>query len=440
MPPSARLKNFSFLSDTDVVTMVNEQGLSAEALFENAPCGLIVTGVEGTIHHVNGTFCSWIGYEREELVRVCKLQDLMTVGGRIFHQTHWLPLLHLQGSLTEVKLDMVHRDGRTVPMLMNAARRGSGEQARHEIALFAVQDRHKYERELLLARKRAEELAQKEQQTQQLLLLAQAETNRLHEQELTVRMRQAHEMAQLNEQLDERVKRRTDSLQKANEELRGFAQTLAHELSGPVVIIGMFSGKLEKILNIAGDDHTRYLAQRIRTAALQMGDYKDALLTLADISQSKLLVTDVDLSALAFSAFAGLQKRDPHRAVRLTVQENLQVRGDARLLGLMIDHLTDNAWKFTAPCVNAEISLTANQDAQGDMRYCVKDNGVGFNQLCVAKLFGNFQRLHAPDEFPGMGIGLASVARVVSRHRGRIWAESGEAQGAAFFFTLRADY
>ena len=126
------------------------------------------------------------------------------------------------------------------------------------------------------------------------------------------------------------------------------------------------------------------------------------------------------------------------RCVLTTVQENLQVRADARLLGLMIDHLLENAWKFTASSKDAEISFTANQNAQGDMCYCVKDNGVGFNQSYVDKLFGSFQRLHSPDEFPGMGIGLASVARVVSRHLGRIWAESAEGQGAAFFFTLRA--
>lgn len=419
--------------------MRSQPEFSAEALYENAPCGLIVTDVDGTIRHVNATFCGWIGYEREELVRLCRLQDLMTVGGRIFHQTHWSPLLHLQGSLTEVKLDIVHRDGRTVPLLINAVRRGSGEQACHEIALFAVHDRHKYEHELLLTRKRAEELAEKEQQTRQLLLLAQAEINRQHEHELAVQMRQAHEMAQLNEQLDERVKRRTHSLQKANVELQGFAHTLAHELSGPIITIGLYSGKLEKVLGDAGDDHIRYLAQRIRMAAVQMGNYKDSLLKLAGLSQSEFWVTDVDLSALALSVLAGLQKRDPQRVVRQTVQENLVVRGDARLLGLMIDHLLDNAWKFTGPCEHAEISFTASQDAQSDMLYCVKDNGVGFNHSYVDKLFGNFQRLHTSDEFPGMGIGLASVARVVSRHQGQIWAESVEGHGAAFFFTLRAE-
>lgn len=412
--------------------------MTTEALYEHAQCGLLVTGSEGTIRRVNATFCSWTGYEPEALVGRRRLQDLMTVGGRIFHQTHWFPLLGLQGSVAEVKLEIIHRDGRIIPMVMNAVHRNSGEHVLHEIALFVAQDRHKYEYELLQARKRAEELAEKEQQAQQLLRLAQVEISRQHDQDLAVQIRQTQEMALLNEQLDERVKRRTKLLEKANFELRGFAHSLAHDLRGPITTIGGFSGKLEKILSDAGDEHTRHLAHRIRLAAIQMADYTDALLKLAGLSQVELLVTDVDLSALASSVLAGLQKRDPQRVVRLTVQENLQVRGDARLLGLMIDHLLDNAWKFTAPSKDAEISFTANQNAQGDMCYCVKDNGVGFNQSYVDKLFGSFQRLHSSDEFPGMGIGLASVARVVSRHLGRIWAESAEGQGAAFFFTLRA--
>ena len=416
-----------------------DPAFNTEALYEHAPCCLLVTGSEGTIRRVNATFCSLTGYEPETLVGQRKLQDLMTVGGRIFDQTHWSPLLALQGSVAEVKLDIVHRDGHVIPMMINAVRRITGEHLCIEVALFVAQDRHKYEYELLLARKRAEELTEKEQQTRQLLLVAQAEINRQHEQELATQMRQAHEMAQLNEQLDERVKRRTELLEKANFEIRGFAHSLAHDLRGPITTIGGFSGKLEKILCEAGDKRTRYLAQRIQLAAIQMADYTDALLKLAGLSQVELLVTDVDLSALASSVLAGLQKRDPHRVVRLTVQENLQVRGDARLLGLMIDHLLDNAWKFTAPSKDAEISFTANQNAQGETCYCIKDNGAGFNQSYVDKLFGSFQRLHSSDEFPGMGVGLASAARVISRHLGRIWAESEEGKGAVFCFTLRAN-
>ena len=419
--------------------------LTADALYEHAPCGLLVTGPEGTIRRVNATFCSWTGYTPEALVGQRKLQDLLTMGGRIFHQTHWAPLLCMQGSVAEVKLDIIHQGGHAIPMMMNATRRSSGEHAYHEIALFVVQDRHKFERELLMARKRAEELAEKEQQAQQQLQLAQAEISRQHVLEVTTLQRQEQEMSRLNEQLDERVKQRTELLEKANAELRSFAHSLAHDLRTPITTIGGFSGKLEKMLDNSSDtsdtgntsgEHIRHLARRIRLAATQMADYTDALLGLAGLSHVELRVTDVDLSALACSTLASLQERDAQRVVRLTVQENLHVQGDARLLRLVMDHLFGNAWKFTSLREVTQISLTCDEDAPGGRTYCIRDNGVGFNPLYADKLFNSFQRLHSPEEFPGMGVGLANVARIVSRHQGRIWAESTEGQGAAFFFTL----
>ena len=133
------------MSATDAIPAGDEAALTTEALYEHAQCGLLVTGSEGTIHRVNATFCSWTGYEPEALVGRRRLQDLMTVGGRIFHQTHWFPLLGLQGSVAEVKLEIIHRDGRIIPIVMNAVRRNYGEHVRHEIALFVAQDRHKYE-------------------------------------------------------------------------------------------------------------------------------------------------------------------------------------------------------------------------------------------------------------------------------------------------------
>lgn len=124
------------------------------ALYDEAPCGLLVTSRAGLILRVNATFCRWLGLERAELVGKRRLQDLMTMGGRIFHQTHWEPLLQMQGSVAEVKLDLVHQQGHTVPIMMNAVRRGSGEEVRHEVAAFVAEDRHKYERELMLAQAR----------------------------------------------------------------------------------------------------------------------------------------------------------------------------------------------------------------------------------------------------------------------------------------------
>jgi sigma-B regulation protein RsbU (phosphoserine phosphatase) len=129
-----------------------------DALYAQAACGLLLTQEDGTIRLTNQTFCRWIGYEPAELVGKRKLASLFSMGAQIFHQTHWAPLLHMQGSVAEVKLDVLHRDGRAIPMVMNAVRRQHAEGVFHEIAVFVAEDRNKYEKELLLARRRADEL------------------------------------------------------------------------------------------------------------------------------------------------------------------------------------------------------------------------------------------------------------------------------------------
>ncbi|MEZ0604108.1 PAS domain S-box protein [Paraburkholderia sp. IW21] len=152
---------------------------SADALFEHAACGLLVTDANGRIRRVNETFCGWLGYSATELAETKRIQDLLTAGGKVFYQTHWSPLLQMQGSVAEVKLNMMHRDGRMVPMLLNAVRRRHGEVSYLEVAVLIVADRHKYEQELLLARRNAEasvaahQLAQKElQESRDVLSLA----------------------------------------------------------------------------------------------------------------------------------------------------------------------------------------------------------------------------------------------------------------------------
>ena len=142
---------------------------SADALFEHAACGLIVTDANGRIERVNATFCGWLGYSAAELAGTKHIQDLLSAGGKVFYQTHWAPLLHMQGSVAEVKLDMIHRDGRMVPMLLNAVRRRHGSVSYLEVAVLIVADRHKYEQELLLARRNAEASVAAHQRAQKAL-------------------------------------------------------------------------------------------------------------------------------------------------------------------------------------------------------------------------------------------------------------------------------
>jgi len=144
-----------------------------EQLFDGFPCGLIVTSAGGTILTVNQTFCAWIGMARDELVGRRKLQDFFTMGGRMFHQTHWLPMLQMQGSLSEVKFEILHKDGHAIPMLLNAVRKGAGATEFHEISLAISEERNKYEKELLRARERADQLVQQQRQAQRTVEAAQ---------------------------------------------------------------------------------------------------------------------------------------------------------------------------------------------------------------------------------------------------------------------------
>ena len=147
---------------------MDEPGLPEvlEALDEQ-PCGLLRTDTDGLILSANRTFCAWVGYERDELVNVRRLQDLFTMGGRIFHQTHWQPLLQMQGSVAEVKLEIVHRQGHTIPMVINAIRRQRAGAPVHVIAAYIAHDRDKYERDLLASRRKLQAVADKTKQTQE---------------------------------------------------------------------------------------------------------------------------------------------------------------------------------------------------------------------------------------------------------------------------------
>jgi sigma-B regulation protein RsbU (phosphoserine phosphatase) len=159
---------------------------SADTLYAAAPCGLLLTDPDGTIRHANETFCAWIGYSLAEMAGARPIQDLLTVGGRIFHQTHWVPLLRMQGSIAEVKLELKRADGRTFPVVLNAVSRSHGEKVFHELAFFVAEDRHRYERELMHERAQAQQLLATHLVAQQDLALADA------------RLRLAMESAQLH--------------------------------------------------------------------------------------------------------------------------------------------------------------------------------------------------------------------------------------------------
>ncbi|MDB5900785.1 MAG: multi-sensor signal transduction histidine kinase, partial [Ramlibacter sp.] len=243
------------------------------------------------------------------------------------------------------------------------------------------------------------------------------------------------EILALNESLAGKVRERTAALEEANAELRAFAHSLAHDLRTPIAAIDAFGRALEERLEPAAERQRKYVA-RIREAAQQLDDYVEALLSQARISQATIRLSRIDVSGTVEDILADLRLRQPDRDVVTHVQPDVFALADRTLLRMALENLVGNAWKFTRNRAPAEIRFSAAEDAQGVTTFCVSDNGAGFAMEYVHKLFGTFQRLHTQSEFPGTGIGLANVHRIISRHGGRIWAVGQEGAGASFYFTL----
>jgi signal transduction histidine kinase len=244
-------------------------------------------------------------------------------------------------------------------------------------------------------------------------------------------------IAGLNTELEKRVELRTAQLQASNRDLQEFAYSVAHDLRQPFIAIGGFSGLLERSVE---DDASRHYIKRIQAGVQQAGALTDALLEVAHLSHVELRMQEVDLSALAHREMDKLRKQDPARVVSIHIQEGLKVHADKLLMQLVLHELLANAWKFTSRQNRTEIrfaKLPPDAGAVGgESVYVVKDNGEGFDMAHADKLFRSFQRLHADHDFPGLGVDLVKVQRIVARHHGRVWAESAVGEGASFFFTL----
>jgi light-regulated signal transduction histidine kinase (bacteriophytochrome) len=237
------------------------------------------------------------------------------------------------------------------------------------------------------------------------------------------------------EELNQRLKRDNAALAAVNGELEAFSYSVSHDLRTPLRAIDGFSQALVEDCADKLDQAGRSHLDRIRSATQRMGLLIDDLLKLARVTRGELSVGDVDLSALAGEVVRDLRERAPDRPVETTIAPGLTARGDARLMRVALENLLANAWKFTNGRTPAQIEFGRTAD-NGDAAYYVRDNGAGFDMAYAGKLFGAFQRLHDAGKFPGTGIGLATVQRVIRKHGGRIWAEAETDKGATFFFTL----
>jgi PAS domain S-box-containing protein len=235
--------------------------------------------------------------------------------------------------------------------------------------------------------------------------------------------------------LNERLASRAAALQTANRELESFSYSVSHDLRTPLRAIDGFTRALEEDYGARLDSDARGYIERVRRATHRMGQIIDDLLQLSRLARGELKSEAVDMTALAGEVDAALRAAQPDRAVAFEAAPGLRTVGDSRMLRLVLENLLGNAWKYTSRQPRARIEF-GSENGGGEPVFFVRDDGAGFDMAYAGKLFGAFQRLHNASEFPGSGIGLATVARVVQRHGGRAWAEGAPGRGATFYFTL----
>ncbi len=368
--------------------MVDESQPDADALYDSAPCGLLLARADGGIVRANATVLGWLGYGAAELVGRRTVADLLTTGGRIFQHTHVTPLLQMQGSVAELKLDVICRDGSTLPMLVNILRRKHGGQVFDEFAMVVVRDRHRYEQELLKARKA---------------------------------------MAELNDRLSEQDRRRSE-----------FIATLAHELRNPLTPIrtGL------EILARADLPDTAVRARGMMQRQMHvMVRLIEDLMDISRISTGKLeLRTEVvGVAPLVESALEASRPAVAAAGHQLAVSlpaEPLWVEADPVRLAQVISNVVNNAAKYTPRGGRIEI-LVAREDAQVAIR--VRDNGAGIDPSKLATVFQMFAQIDNTLKASqgGLGIGLALARSLTKMHGGTLTAESeGVGKGSTFAILL----
>lgn len=226
-----------------------------------------------------------------------------------------------------------------------------------------------------------------------------------------------------------------EQVETISKELESFRYSVSHDLRAPLRAIDGFSGILEEEYAKGLDDEGRHCLEIVRSSARRMGQLIEDLLLLVRVGRGELSRQCVNISDMAREVASDLQQKQPERKVAFHLQEGLTADADAKLLRIVVDHLLGNAWKFTAKTAQPRVEFGAQEHPEGTV-FFVRDNGVGFNMEYAGRLFTPFQRLHTETEFPGTGIGLAVVRRIVERHGGRVWAEAAVDRGATIFFTV----
>ncbi len=376
----------------------------AATLFEGAPCGLIVTKEDGAILRANKIFCDWIGMTEPEL-RAQRFQNLLTMGGRIFHQTHWAPLMHIQGAVAEVKLDLVHRDGHTVTMLLNGVRHAHENGAFDELALFGTADRDRYERELLSARKRAEELLWEKTAAESALKQAKVELSLAYEK--------SQRRALFAEQM---------------------VAIASHDLKNPLTAIKMAAELLAKAERSAKEDQLlRHISQSSERAQRMIADLLD--FALARVGRGiGIAPQSLDLHKVVSQSVSELRVAFP----QATLMHQSIGTGTADFDGDRIQQIIGNLVANSVAYGDLERAITITSRIEGGRAVVsVHNEGPVIPESSLASLFEPMTRgSERDDDVRSVGLGLFIVREIANAHGGDVWVSSHVASGTLFSVSL----
>lgn len=386
---------------------------------------LIDQGFNGIFVHdhfvvldINKQMAEMVGRAREELIG--------TDAGVLFERSMSDALHGLsdQGATARLRLYVRHKDGSVIPVeAFSALCRFHGTDA----TIVAMRDMRAQDEAERILRANYNEMEQRVQERTSELDARVREAEDLNRAMINI----LEDLQAVNRNLNQMAVR----LEAANRELESFSYSVSHDLRAPLRAIDGFSQAIEEDYTHLLDDQGRHYLQRIRHASRRMGDLIDDMLNLSRLSRRTMQIEQVNLSHIAYEIGRELKEAQPARQAEFVIAPDVVVQGDERLLTVAMTNLLTNAWKFTSSHSSARIEFGIETTNECTACY-VKDDGVGFDMAYAGKLFGAFQRLHHQAEFPGAGIGLATVQRIIHRHGGQVWAKGEVEKGATFFFSL----
>jgi len=374
---------------------------SVEELYENAPCGYLSTLPDGRIIRVNQTFVDLVGIEREQLVGGKRFAQLLTIGGRIFYETHFALMLRMHGHLSEIALDFQRGDGTVIPALITAVQKrdSGGNPLVNRMTIFNATERRRYEQELLIARKRAEEAAS--------------------------------ELTRVNRALSSS----NTALLRANEDLGQFAYAASHDLQEPLRTMTGYAQLLARRYHDVLDERAQGFIEHILEGSRRMQMLISDLLAFSHAQGAQLVRRSTDMAQVLAAALANLESSIEETRATVTHEALPTLSVDAARMAQLFQNLVSNAIKYRKLDAAPRVHVSANEDRDGSWVISVQDNGLGFDDAYADQIFSMFKRLHGR-EIAGTGIGLAICRKVVESHGGKIWATSTPGVGSTFFFTI----